>query len=333
MCVTGRRAADRRLRPGADTHTGQVSCTEFHPELRRSARLLPKQMVTPLTVPFFRAAGRLTGRRDPDDIEVLTLPSGVGVRLHRPADATGRGPALLWIHGGGYLVGDAAQDDARCRRFAHELGATVASVTYRLAPQHPYPAPLEDCYSALTWLGRLPSVDPTRVAIGGASAGGGLAAALALLARDRGEIDVAAQLLVYPMIDDRTVLRTDLDNPGYRLWNQSSNRFGWRAYLGDADPNVAVPARRNDLAGLPPAWVGVGTLDLFHDEDLAYANRLREAGVSCQVMVVQGAFHGFDRVAPNAVVSQSFFASQCALLRRAFARGALPDIGDAGSEQ
>ena len=295
---------------------------EFHPELKRVARLLPKQLITPLTVPFVRAAGRLLWRRSPagpDAPEVLTLASGVGVRLYRSAGAPDRGPALLWIHGGGYVIGEAAQDDVLCRRFARELGATVASVNYRLAPEHPYPAPLEDCYSALTWLSRLPSVDPARVAIGGASAGGGLAAALALLARDRGEIGLAAQLLVYPMLDDRTVLRSDLDDPGHRLWNQSSNKFGWRSYLGDADPNVAVPARRSDLAGLPPAWIGVGTLDLFHDEDLDYAERLRVAGVPCEVMVVPGAFHGFDGVAPKADVSQSFFASQCALLRRAYA--------------
>jgi acetyl esterase/lipase len=292
---------------------------EFHPELRRSARLLPKEMITPLTLPFIRAASRLMWRRDPEDVEVLTLRSGVEVRLHRPAGAPGRGPGLLWIHGGGYILGDAAQDDVLCRRFARRLGATVASVNYRLAPEHPYPAPVEDCYSALSWLSTLPSVDPARLAIGGASAGGGLAAALALLARDRGQIQLAAQLLVYPMIDDRTVLRTDLDHPGHRLWNQSSNKFGWRAYLGGADPDVAVPARRNDLAGLPPAWIGVGTLDLFHDEDLAYAERLQAAGVPCEVMVVEGAFHGFDGIAPKADVSQRFFDSQCAVLTTAFA--------------
>lgn len=156
------------------------------------------------------------------------------------------------------------------------------------------------------------------MAIGGASAGGGLAAGLAQRALDRGEVDLVAQLLVYPMIDDRTVLRTDLDHPRHRLWNQSSNALGWRCYLGDADPEVAVPARRQDLAGLPPAWIGVGALDLFHDEDLAYAERLRAAGVPCEVMVIEGAFHGFDGIAPRAGVSRAFFASQCALLRKAF---------------
>jgi acetyl esterase/lipase len=295
--------------------------TDFHPDLRRAARYIPKQIVTPVTVPFLRASERLLWQRKPKDVEVLTLSSGVGVRLFRPTRVTGRAPALLWIHGGGYVIGKAAQDDELCRRYARELGATVASVDYRLAPEHPYPAPLEDCYSALQWLVRLPSVDPSQVAIGGASAGGGLAAALALLVRDRGEIPLAVQLLVYPMLDDRTVGR-HLDNPGLRLWNSSSNKYGWSAYLGGADPEVAVPARREDLSGLPPAWLGVGTLDLFHDEDLAYAERLRAAGVRCDVEIVEGAFHGFDGILPKAEVSRSFFKSQCALLQEILAPAA-----------
>jgi len=292
--------------------------TEFHPELRRIARFAPRQPVTARTVPLIRALTRLQGLRDPDDVEVLTLASGVGVRLYRPVGAQGPGPALLWIHGGGYVIGRAVQDEALCRRFASVLGATVASVDYRLAPEYPYPTPVEDCYSALTWLAGLPAVDPKRVAIGGASAGGGLAAALAFVARDRGEVPVAAQLLVYPMLDDRSADRTDVDDSGHRLWSQSSNRFGWDAYLGDADRNVAVPARRKDLHELPPAWMGVGTLDLFHDEDLAYAGRLNAAGVPCEVEVVPGAFHGFDALAAKAQVSQSFFDSQCGMLLRAF---------------
>ncbi len=291
----------------------------FHPDLSRAARYLPKQVVTPVTVPFIRASERLLYCHTPDDVELLTLPSGVGIRLFRPSGDRGETPALLWIHGGGYVIGKAAQDDVLCRRFARKLGATVASVDYRLAPEHPYPTPVEDCYSALQWLVRLPSVDTARVAIGGASAGGGLAAALALLTRDRGEIPLAAQLLVYPMLDDRTVHRKGLDNPAHRVWNQSSNKYGWSAYLGGADPAVAVPARRADLSGLPPAWLGVGTLDLFHDEDLAYAERLKAAGVPCEVEVVPGAFHGFDGIVPKAKVSQSFFNSQCALLREVFA--------------
>ena len=290
---------------------------QFHPELERIARFLPRQLVNRTTLPAFQRMTGLMSRRVPDGVEVLTLTSGIGVRLFRPSGTATPGPALLWIHGGGYVLGNPAQDDVLCRRFADRLGATVAAVQYRLAPQHPYPAGLEDCYAALRWLAKLPAVDPERVAIGVASAGGGLAAALALLARDRGEVPLAAQLLVYPMLDDRSA-GPEFDNQGHRLWSQGSNRFGWDAYLGTADPADAVPARRADLSGLPPAWIGVGTLDLFHDEDLAYAQRLRAAGVPCQVEVVEGAFHGFDQIASKTEVSRAFLASQTDSLRAAF---------------
>jgi acetyl esterase/lipase len=273
-------------------------------------------MVTPHMVPALRRFARLFDRRTPTDVEVLTLSAGVRVRLHRPPNAKGTGPGLVWIHGGGYVIGSASQDDVACRRFARRLGVTVASVDYRLAPEHPYPASLDDCYTALTWLAGLPAVDPARVAIGGASAGGGLAAALALLARDRGEVDLAAQLLVYPMLDDRSSYGTGPNDAAHRLWSRSSNRWGWKCYLGDADPNVAVPARHDDLSGLPPAWIGVGTADLFHEEDLAYADRLRSAGVPCDVEVIDGAFHGFDGIARNAPVSRVFFEKQVAFLER-----------------
>lgn len=289
----------------------------FHPDLERIARYIPRQLVTRRTLPILQRLSGLQLGPAPKDVEVLTLTSGVGVRLFRPTGSSAPGPALLWMHGGGYVLGDPAQDDVLCRRFADELGATVAAVKYRLAPQHPYPAGLEDCYSALTWLAALPAVDPARVAIGGASAGGGLAAALAILARDRG-LPLAAQLLVYPMLDDRST-GPEFDSPGHRLWTHRSNKFGWAAYLGDADPAVAVPARREDLTGLAPAWIGVGTLDLFHDEDLAYAERLRAAGVPCEVEVVDGAFHGFDQIAAKTPVSRAFLASQYAHLRAALA--------------
>ena len=291
---------------------------DFHPDLRRVARLAPRSLVGPRSLRLVRALSGVVQRGSSrDGVEVLTLGSGVGVRLHRPVGVSQPGSALLWIHGGGYVLGSARQDDALCRRFTRELGITVASVDYRLAPEHPYPVPLEDCYSALTWLAGLPAVDPARVAIGGASAGGGLAAALALLARDRDDVTPVLQLLAYPMLDDRSEAVASI--PNYRLWSPKSNRFGWAAYLGNADPQIAVPARRDDLSGLAPAWIGVGTHDLFHDEDLAYAERLTAAGVPCDVEVVPGAFHGFDAVVPKAAVSQSFFASQCASLRTALA--------------
>ena len=293
----------------------------FHPDLRSTARILPRGGVGPRTVPLLQRLTGLQNRRTPGDVEVLDLSSGAGVRIFRPPNRpTDPAPALLWIHGGGYVIGTAAQDDRLCRRFSAELGATVASVDYRLAPQNPYPAALEDCWAALARLAELPGVDPARIAIGGASAGGGLAAALAQWAADRGEISPVLQLLVYPMLDDRSAALPA--NRSYRLWNPRSNLFGWTAYLGDADPQVAVPARRADLSGLAPAWIGVGTLDLFHDEDLAYAERLRQAGVPCQVETVPGAFHGFDLLMPKAAVSRAFFASQCESLRNAFGRKA-----------
>jgi acetyl esterase/lipase len=287
---------------------------DVHPDLRRIARFAPRQLVGPRSLRVIRALLGLIQRGSASDVEAITLGSGIGVRLFRPVGVPEEpAPALLWIHGSGYVIGTAQQDDVLCRRFSARLGITVASVDYRLAPEHPYPAPLEDCYEALAWLAGLPMVDRERVAIGGASAGGGLAAALALLARDRGEITPAFQLLAYPMLDDRS--SESAADPNYRLWSPRSNQFGWTAYLGDADPQVAVPARREDLSGLAPAWIGVGTHDLFHDEDLAYAERLKSAGVPCQVEIVPGAFHGFDLFVPKAQVSRGFFNSQCDSLR------------------
>lgn len=278
---------------------------------------MPKTVVTPFSLKFVRKLTRRPHRRPPAHVDVVTLDRGVEVWVYRPRSTGARTGGLLWIHGGGYMIGSPGQDDDLCRRFCRELGVTVASVDYRLAPERQYPIPLEDCYAALLWLAEQPGIDRSRIAVAGASAGGGLAASLAQLAYDRNEVALRAQLLAYPMLDDRTAERSDLDQRGLRLWDKASNRFAWAAYLGDADPSDAVPARRVDLSGLPPAWIGVGTLDLFYDEDLRYAERLRAAGVSCHVEEVPGAFHGFDGVAPDARVSRDFFASQCAMLRGA----------------
>ena len=292
-----------------------VRADEIHPELRRVARFAPRQIVYPWSLPILRRLS-IASRSSNDGVDVMDLPGGAGARLYRPTAAAAPTAALLWIHGGGYLLGSPEQDDALCRRYVQRLGITVAAVRYLLAPEHPYPIPLEDCYRVLTWLAGLPGVDADRIAIGGASAGVGLTAALSFLARDRGEVSPALQVLSYPMLDDRTV-GPDLEKPGFRLWNARSNRFGWTSYLGGADPAVAVPARRTDLVGLAPAWLWVGTLDLFCAEDLAYAARLNAAGVECEVHEVPGAFHGFDGLAPKAAVSQAYFDSQCASLSRA----------------
>lgn len=284
------------------------------------ARMTPRALIRPATVPIARTLLGLIRHLPARDVQTVTIAGGIGVRLFRPDTGEVPGPALLWIHGGGYVIGTAAQEDMLCRRYAKQLGVTVAAVEYRLAPEHPYPTPVEDCYTALTWLAALPSVDPDRVAIGGVSGGGGLTAALAFVARDRGEVSVAAQMLLAPMLDDRSGSNPHPRESGYRMWDRRSNDFAWDAYLGAADRNVAVPARRTDLAGLPPTWIGVGTLDLFHDENLAYAKRLRDAGVPCETQVVPGAFHTFELIAPKTRVVTEFFHSQYAMLRPILSR-------------
>lgn len=298
-----------------------VDHQEFHPDLARAARVLPRSVVGPRSLPIIRfVQGTLSRLQRSPGIEVRSLPSGGSARIIRPDDAVAHAPVLVWMHGGGYVLGQAKQDDALCRRFARVLGAVIVSVDYRLAPDHPYPAALDDCTDAVHLARRLDGVDPDRLAIGGASAGGGLAAQLALRIRDRRETPPVLQLLVYPMLDDRT----GTDGPaaqerGFRMWNSRSNRFGWSGYLGEADPGQVAPARQDDLTGVADAWIGVGDLDLFHDEDLVYADRLRAAGVPCAVEVIPGAFHGFDLVDPAAPVSREFFRSQVAALRAAFA--------------
>jgi acetyl esterase/lipase len=298
--------------------------TSFHPELRRVARVLPRRAVTSRTLGLIRfPLGLMARRRAPDD-EVHSV-GDVSVRLHRPPEPARRPhPAILWIHGGGFVMGTATQDDATCRRFARGLGAVVAAVEYRLAPEHPFPTPLLDCHDALAWLASRGDVDADRVAIGGASAGGGLAAGLALLARDRGEVAPVLQVLAYPMLDDRTVLRDDVDERNLRLWDNRANRFAWSSYIGrpPGSPGIsglAAPARHDDLTGLPRAWIGVGTLDLFHDENVAYAERLRAAGVGCDLNIVDGAFHGFDNVCARTQVAKAFAAAQDTAFAAAFA--------------
>ncbi|MEZ5238315.1 MAG: alpha/beta hydrolase fold domain-containing protein [Microthrixaceae bacterium] len=296
----------------------------FDPELRRLARVLPRGVASSRTLHLVRPLEWLAAHRPPPPDVAVEAAGSVTVRVHRPpAGGNGPMPAILWVHGGGYVFGLAAQDDPLCRGLAQQLGAVVAAVEYRKAPEHPFPAALDDCHEALVWLASSPEVDPARVAVAGASAGGGLAAALAIEARSRGEVRPVFQSLLYPMLDDRTTLRPDIDERGFRLWNNESNRFGWRSYLGTEPgfPGItspASPARETDLSGLPDAWIGVGTLDLFLQEDLEYAERLRDAGVGCEVEVAEGAFHAFDGLVPGAAVSRRFRASQVAALARAF---------------
>jgi acetyl esterase/lipase len=293
----------------------------FHPDLRRIARVLPRGRGEHLAR-VARVQEQVLRRRPGPGIEIVQLRDAPLRLHHAPARRQERRPALLWLHGGGYVGGSAAQDDKLCQGIARELGIIVAAVDYRCAPKHAFPAALHDSNAALSWLAEQHDIDVDRIAVGGASAGGGIAAALALLARERGEIRIAFQLLSYPMLDDRTVIRTDIDERHFRLWNNRSNAFGWRSYLGaapgsDGINGLAAPGRHVDLAGLPPSWIGVGTLDLFFDEDVAYARRLEAEGVACQLDIVEGAFHGFDVVCSRAPIAYRYRAAQMQALRAA----------------
>lgn len=303
----------------------------FHPDLWLG-RFMPNFSFGPKLSAFIRNRTRIGRIPLLDDLTVedVDVPAdgaspAVSLRLYRPKQLTAPAPALYWMHGGGFIIGQPEQDEAGSIAFARELGITVAAIRYRLAPDHPAPAAVEDAYAGLRWLhanAASLNIDGARIAIGGASAGGGLAATLALVAHDRREVTPAFQLLVYPMLDDRTVTRTDHDTRNIRVWSTGSNAWAWSVYLGHAPglPSAnpyAAAARREDLKGLPPAWIGVGTLDLFHDEDLAYAKRLNDSGVKCELYVVPGAFHGFDALFRKAGVTKDFWHEQARALRAA----------------
>lgn len=241
----------------------------------------------------------------------------IRVRVYRPAGQADNLPAMLWIHGGGYCLGSLQQDDYLVRNLCKAVGCILVSVEYRLAPEHPFPAPLDDCYQALKWLsdntGDL-GIDASRLSIGGISAGAGLAAGTALLARDRAEVDLIFQFLLCPMIDDRSITDSSFTITDSRVWNRHSNLMGWRYYLGrDRDSeqqqyqNVseyAAATRAQNLAKLPPAYIAVGSVDAFVDENRDYAERLSAAGVATQFEIFPGGFHAFEFTVPDAEISR-----------------------------
>jgi len=285
----------------------------IHPELRRRVARMPR-------LPLRRKWGRRLvhalvvrhGTGEPvEGVDVRILNEGRGLRVYTPAGG-GSGAALLWVHGGGYVIGDAVQDDAFCSATARELGIVVVSTNYRLAPEHPFPAALDDALAAWEWLRKSAGdlgVDERRLALGGSSAGAGLAACLAQRLHDAGGPQPVAQWLFSPMLDDRTAARRELDRVRHRVWHNAANRTGWSAYLGVEPggphvPDHAVAARRADLRGLPPAWISVGDIDLFTDECRTYTERLRDADVDCAFDLVPGAPHGFEVWAPDTRIAR-----------------------------
>ena len=308
-----------------------MDINQIHPTLRKATASFPKLPVAsglgrfvtrsllPLLVPKTKAPPGIT-------IEQLKISDGLKLRIYTPAGQRTRA-AMLYIHGGGMMIGSPAIDDALLANTAAELDIVIVSPDYRLAPEHPYPAPVDDCHTAWSWMQQNLSprgIAGNRIAIGGESAGGCLAAGLVLRIHDEGGPQPVAQWLFCPMLDDRTALDRSLDDIDHFVWNNKMNLVGWKSYLGktfgtDRVSAYAAPARRASLEGLPKAWIGVGDVELFFEEDKAYANKLAAAGVSCQLDVVTGAPHSFQGLAPDSELAKNYLARAKGWLKAALA--------------
>jgi acetyl esterase/lipase len=304
----------------------------FDPELLQIIELLPSPDLNDLDAARVAIDDLLSGFPEPDTegmaIDDRTVPGPDGapditVRVYRSSTAPPTTAAVLYLHGGGFVLGSIDTEHVPALEMARALGVVVVSVEYRLAPEHPFPAGVEDCYAGLVWLhdnAASLGVDPDRIAVLGRSAGGGLAAAVALLARDRQGPPLCLQVLDIPELDDRletASMRAFVDTP---LWNRPSAEISWRAYLGSGDGSgevspYAAPARAKDLAGLPPAYVATMEFDPLRDEGIIYALRLLQAGVSVELHSYPGTFHG-SALVPTAGVSMRAMADEVVALRR-----------------
>ncbi|WP_411341227.1 alpha/beta hydrolase [Sphingopyxis sp. J-6] len=319
--MPSRHLVDPQILPMVEQAPAVVLDAEHLAESRAAlvamAEMLPQP--APLAADLTMYEERVPGLDGAPDVRlIITAPKASG---------SGR-PGILHIHGGGYIMGSAdmtAQIDAA---YAGAFGAVCVSVDYRLAPETPHPGPVNDCYAALKWLHEnAPAlgVNPDTIAVTGESAGGGLAAALVLLARDRAEVPVAFQHLIYPMLDDRTATRDD-PSPfiGQFIWTEDNNRFGWRSLIGgepggaDVSP-YAAPARAEDLSSLPPTFIACGALDLFLEENLEYARRLILAGVSTELHIYPGGPHAFNLV-PDADITIALDRDSMGALKRALTK-------------
>jgi acetyl esterase/lipase len=245
----------------------------------------------------------------------------VGVRIYRPKAASGVLPGIFFIHGGGMIMGSVEGENLKATELCESIQAVVVSVEYRLAPEHPHPAPVQDCYAALKWMAQNAdelAFDVDRLAVVGGSAGGGLTIATTMMARDKGFPRICFQMPLYPMIDDRNETPSSYEIMDVGIWDREGNVEAWQWYLGGKPADdYAAPARAENLAGLPPTFIDVGELDLFRDEDIQFAARLIQAGVPTELHVYPGAYHASEVFAPEAALSQSILARRTEALLRA----------------
>jgi len=294
----------------------------IHPELRKKGRSLRRgsQKFSLTKTKLMKLMCKLLhGKHSKEmrykqDYIIRADGSKLRICIYTPLERKEKVSGLLWIHGGGYSIGAPEQDDADILRFVKASGCVVVSPDYTLSLEKPYPAALEDCYTALVWLrdnGVSYGMREDQIFVGGTSAGGGLAAAISLYARDKGEVSIAFQMPLYPMLDDRpTESSTDNDAP---LWYSTVNNASWKLYLGelygnDAVPAYAAPARAEDYSRLPPTCSFVGNIEPFLDETKVFVDRLKKCGISVHFKVFDGCFHAFDRMCPDAGITKEAIA-------------------------
>ena len=243
------------------------------------------------------------------------------VRIYKPTRISGSHPGILFIHGGGMIMGSIETENHKAAMLCETIQSIVVSVEYRLAPENPYPAQVQDCYAALVWMSKNASelgLDTDRLAIVGGSAGGGLAIATALMARDQEFPKLSFQMANYPMIDDRNETPSSKEITDVGIWDRKANIEAWDWYLGGKNADeYAAPARAIDLSGLPPTFIDVGELDLFRDEDIEFAKRLLQAGVTTELHVYPGAYHASESFAPEAELSKQIWTKRIEALKRA----------------
>ena len=306
----------------------------IHPQLRFRGRLM-RLFLGDYSVGFLRIAGRmcrLMGRKRAKKlngmrVEPVSVDLGsrkLKMNIYRPLNNVSEVPGLMWIHGGGYAMGFPEQDESFIRHFIETVPCIVIAPAYRLSPEEPYPAALDDCYAALLWLHEHADelgVRRDRIMVGGDSAGGGLTAAVTIRARREGKVAIACQMPLYPMLDDRMITGSSRENRA-PVWSSRSNESAWKLYLGklhgrDDIPAEAVPARLTDYSGLPPAFTFVGSIEPFRDEVIEYMENLRSAGVPAEYTEFNGCYHAFDIMAPDSEPARNATALLLDYFRRA----------------